>query len=433
MRVNDSDKRVGTNALLQFVANMTPAGAGFVSALLMARGLGAQGVGRFAIAQGVVAAVATFLTFESWQAALKFATKAREDGDQQRVRAVLFVTLIADCTIGLLGALVVGVGVAIAAAIGWADEESRRIAIVCAAALLFRVTGFPTAVLRMEDRFKYLALSRALGAGVRVVLVLVCFAMNAGVIWFAAAWTLGEVVFGATALISSLACVDGGARAVLRPPSGATLKNLRGEFVRFLLTSNIASTLRFLSKETDVLIVGALLGTEAAGVARLSRDLGRLPGLAGDPLQAAVFPEMAAAVNRRDRSRVSALVVKSGALSATLGLLVVTGMGAVISVSGGAALGTGFEDAGRIVMAYAASSLVFLAGVALLPAIVLMRGPQVLVRVYWMGLVVYVITLPLCLMCIGVAGAPVAQLVFQLAWFAMMGAAVRQDLQTLNG
>lgn len=106
---------------------------------------------------------------------------------------------------------------------------------------------------------------------------------------------------------------------LVRRPSALSQELISG--LGFLLSLNLAGSLRMATKEGDVLAVGAAIGPEAAGAYKLGRNLSVLPLLVTDSFYYLVFPKLSALFACGQLAKARKLVRQASLLGAVVGVV----------------------------------------------------------------------------------------------------------------
>ncbi len=281
-------------------AGVLGAANGFVSViaivqgLLIARWLGAELYGVFALTIGYPALVHAVLHARAGEATVKYLGEFIERGDTSRARALTLLSNVVDFAAGA-ATLVIVAGTA-----WWAEgriihtEGMAISAILYAGALVPRsLYGSSHAILSTLGRFSLLAGVDMLAAIIRAGIVLGLVAGGFGVQGAIIGSATGIAFHGMLAVLVSYPVATkalGGSWFAAR--LGA-LQGRRREIFSFIFFLDLGGLLGVFSKQADVLFVGSLTGAADAGLYRLAKVVAGGGGYLVGPLQSVAYPRFA--------------------------------------------------------------------------------------------------------------------------------------------
>ncbi|WP_343517612.1 oligosaccharide flippase family protein [Sphingomonas sp.] len=396
--------------------NATAVAIGMVTLALMAQMLGPALLGLLAMVEAYGRFVDQVVRLETWQAVIRYGSEALEAGDERR-----FVELVGfGVALDIVGALAAG-AIALFAVplvgdwIGW-GAEARAMASFYVIAVAFGISSTPTGILRLFDRF-------ALIAWIDPALALLRLAAVALV------WALGGSVWDLLAIMIAVPCLQRVSLAFAawrelrrrgyrcRPRFDALVDARRfPEIWPFILSANGAVLVRKSTQELDILAVGAVAGPIGAGIYQLVRKFTLTAMKAGAMLQQVVFPDLARLWARRELESFVAAIRQVELLTFSVAIAFV----ASAVFAGDTAIrliaGPEFEDAAVPLIVQSVAALLFLAGSALRPALMTMGlQPKVFAIAIAAGLAFFA-ALYIATPALGVSGAGVAHIVFNLVW-----------------
>jgi O-antigen/teichoic acid export membrane protein len=257
-----------------------------VQGIVVARILGPASYGIVGLVIAVPALVFTFLDARSADAGFRYLGEFAAADDHHRARAFAKLGLTLDLGVGAVSFLIVVLAAPWAAMHVVRDPSVAGLIVVAAAGSWLRVPVFTSeAVLATLGRYRLVGGIRAGGAIARAILLVVVAVAGmgvVGVVWASAIGFAGEGLAAAVITGAAVRRSWGGGLA------SADLGSLRGrgrEIARFLVWSDVGSTLGLAAKQLDVVLVGALGGQAAAGFYRLATSIGALFSAAVQPLQ----------------------------------------------------------------------------------------------------------------------------------------------------
>lgn len=300
--------------------------------------------------------------------------------------------------------------------------------------IAFNLAPTPTAILRLFDRFKWMAAQRAGAAALKLICVGIAFLAGAGLWTFLLIW-MSMYILGYLSLLGLgwYELKRQGYRRIMSARVRGISRMYPGVW-KFVGTTNLSSSIRLGAEQFDILIVGATLGTAAAGIYKIAKKLGDIPGQLGQPIQQTAYPDMAKLWAEGNFNRFRSYILRIGAISGMGGLAIwlcfVIAGGWILNF----AVGAEYESAYGLMVVYMLGNVIYLFGVAFRPAILSMHHPERILYIYIGGHVVFFVTLFVLLDKIGVMGASIAQLTFHACWFICMSFSIASFLrQAMRG
>jgi O-antigen/teichoic acid export membrane protein len=291
---NDSNvlKRVLANAGTLLGGRSVNAVVGLAYIALTARGLGKELMGVLVLINAFSQFLGEVAKFQSWQTLLQYGASALLQNDRPRFQQVLRFTLLLDT----LGAAI-GVALGVAGALlfghllGWPAELSPAAACY---ALSIAVMDSATSVglLRLFDRFRFLAAEQAVSSAVRLVGCALCFSLHAPIEAYLAAWAAGTIV--AFVYVNGVALWDLNRRQLLKDFTvrGPLSEGLPGIW-RFAWATNFSGTIDTAFSQVITLVVGSVLGPAQAAMWRVGRQVADGMAKPAKLLVPALYPELA--------------------------------------------------------------------------------------------------------------------------------------------
>jgi O-antigen/teichoic acid export membrane protein len=331
---------------------------GMVQGALTARTLGVTGYGLLVTALTVVSVVNLFISFRVADFTVKYLTETLEDGDRIQAGSVVKLSYYVEGGSALLGFAILAASAPWLA--GWFLEDEGGAAILRVAALSLLanlLTETSTGVVRAFKRFALLSRFVLLQSGLLVLAVAIAYLAKAslgGFLWATVLAALVQTLVFQRAVLRVL--VDELGPDWWRPPALALRR--RRSALRFLVSTNLGSTLSLVSKNTDVLWLSVLRTPTEVAYYKLALSLANLVGFPIGALSQTFYPQIVSLVKARNLVQLRALLRHGTAVA--LGWLAVGSLGclALSYVAIPALYGAGFLPA-------IPAMVVILAGVAL--------------------------------------------------------------------
>ena len=258
-----------------------------------ARALGPFDYGVLALALSFVRAVEHIVTFQSWQALIRYGAPLTGPEHRDDLRVLLKFGLALDVGGALIAAaLAAGITLVAGPLLGWSDRVQATV-LVCCMMLPFNLNGMATAVLRLFGRYRLAAYGPAMGSFARMLACSVGLATGLDVVGFAIVWTVTQSL-GALLLLGQAFRVlrANGVTGVLAAPLQGVGKRFEGLW-GFAWSTNLSLAIRSSANQLDVLVVGALAGPAAAGLFHIVKRAAKVAEQATAHIQTVLYPDVA--------------------------------------------------------------------------------------------------------------------------------------------
>lgn len=259
---------------------------------LTARGLDPVRMGLLYLITTFAQFLGEVVKFQSWQTVLQYGTEPLLKQDRQTFQQVVRLSLFLDLSSGLVGVTLGVIGaLAFGSLLGWSKDMAPAAALY-ALTIVVMTSATSVGLLRLFDRFRYLAGEQAVSSMVRLIGSAIAFWQQAPFWAYLLAWAAGPLAaflyVGVVAWreLSQRGLTDG---FRLVGPLG---KDLPGVW-KFAWATNFSSSLDVAFTHVITLSVGALLGPAQAGLWRIGRQVA--DGLAKPArlVIPALYPELA--------------------------------------------------------------------------------------------------------------------------------------------
>ena len=401
-----------------FSANVLVAMIGLGTMAVMARALGPAGLGAIVLAEAFVRLVDQIVRLEPWQAVIRYGAHALEnDKDEEFRRLVKFSTLF-DILGGCLSAIVAIAACYLLASWSGFDEEQKKLTVIYSLTLFFALSATPTGLLRLFDLFDLAAKLSVTLALCRLTLSVGAWLMG-GDIWtfivILSVYTIGEKI--APLALAWRELRRRGHLGVWKTPLTGILKENPG-ILRFIINTNLSALARSSTQGFDTLIVGAVLGTSAAGFYQLARRVGLAAQRICRPIQQAIYPDLAKIWARGERLRFRQVVLRVNAsltmFSSIVILVAAYFMGPIVEI----AFGEAFNPVAPLINIQLFAVALVLSGNTLGPALMSMGADKALLTVSIIATAAFFAAIVPLLEHFGAAGAVLAQVMFNLILLA---------------
>ncbi|TIN11636.1 hypothetical protein [Mesorhizobium sp.] len=247
--------------------------AGLAALAVTARALDPDQLGTIVMAQAYAAVVGRVFGFSSWQIMVRHGRPPISQHDRVELGRLVGYCVRLDA-LGALSSVVVSlVGVSVFFVFDIVDVFSAPIFVIFCLTLAGKISGWAVGLLRLHERFAAVAAQGVSVQFIRVAMLSVAWALNAGLYWFVAIWAVTLFVTPLTSVFLALRiCRSSNVPLSFSRP---TTIDFAEAFKLFLHTNyHVALTSM---RDLDVFILGTLMTPAASGLHRVARDIGLKP------------------------------------------------------------------------------------------------------------------------------------------------------------
>ena len=286
-------RRRVTNIGHMLSGNAASALFALISLSMAMRALGPHDAGLLALVISYVRLIERITRFESWQPLIKYAAAIDGPDSAKDLRQLYGFGLRLDifaCLVATLSAVVLALA---GNALFGLTSQSVTLILIYSVALLFNLTGMPTAVLRMAGRFKTIAYAQASGNLLRIGVCYYGLVNHMPLEFFAGAWA-GCQVF-TVAVLLFLAVMELHSQRVgntLTVSCRGVTKRFPG-IMGFAWSSNLSMTIRSSANDFDVLVVGYFADPASAALYYFAKRFAKAIQQFNAQVQAVLYPDIA--------------------------------------------------------------------------------------------------------------------------------------------
>ena len=400
-----------------------------IALALTARVLGPEQFGILVLIQAYVRTLQRLLTFQSWQAIIRFGSGALERRGAGEFQSLIKFGLLLDVATALSACVVGLLGLQVAARwFDWSSETVTMASVLCLA-LPFSLGDTPTAILRLFDRFNLLAYRQVATSAVRFVLALSGFLAGAGLWFFILAAIVVRILEPMLGLVAAWRELRRqGFAGVLRAPLKGLMQRFPGIW-GFAWSTNITSSIRMSTQEVDTLLVGGLVDATAAGLYHVAKRMVRVALQLAVNVQQAVYPDVAKLWAKGATRQFGTIVQRTNFLMGAMGccalLMVIVGAQQIIIWT----VGADFRDASPLLILQMLAGTIMLFGIALQPALMSMGLQRRVLQITLGATALFHVLLLTSVPWSGPLGASLAHVAFSAVWVTAMLLAMQDGLK----
>lgn len=423
-------KKVLGNAGQLLSGRVVNAVVGLAYIALTARSLGKEAMGVVVLINAFAQFLGEVAHFQSWQTLITYGTTPAIENDRPKFHQVLRLSLLLDLISGVLGT---ALGVA-GAWLFWrelqwpADMRIHGALYALSIGVMTSATG--VGLLRLFDRFRFLAGQQAVSSFVRMIGCAICAVTNAPIQWFLLAWAAGT--FASFFYIAAIAIWDLNKRGLLQgfTLAGPTSQGLPGVW-RFAMATNFSSTVDVGFTHVLTLVVGALLGPVQAAYWRIGKQVADGMAKPARLMVPAMYPELAKMRTAGGQQAMTKLAAQIGLIGgAAAGVLLLVSLVAgrpILEI----VMGKAYGAAAGVMNWQVAAAAIGVMTLPLEPMLVSMRAAGAALAVRLVVVVAYLAALVPLINAFGLTGAGAALVASALAMAAGMYFMARHRLARL--
>ena len=423
---DDVFRRLFLNSGKLLSARTISAVIGLVVTALTARALGPEKYGVLALVMVYVSTISTLVTFNAWQAIIKFGAEAQQTNDQAGLQQLIKFGFALDIASGIIGAiLAVALSGLVINVLGWA-ESIQELLIVYSLLILFSLGGTPTGVLRLFDRFDLLSYSTVIAALIKLAGVSWCLLTAQDLFGFVLVYLLTGIAAQLYLIAASLWVIK--VNGLIFFPL-APVRGFRRKFpgiVDFVWTTNLHSSVRMLSRQVDELLIAALTTPTALGLYKIAKQFSQVLVMLTDPLYQSIYPELSRQWAANNISGFRSLIKRSTFLVTGVALVgwltfIVFGQQIILRT-----VGPTYHDSYWLAVWYMLAMVIAIVTFSFQPTMLALGLPKESFKIQVITTIVYLLLLvPLVGWWFGIVGAAFGYIIFYIVWSALMYRSIR--------
>lgn len=270
--------------------------------------MGAGEYGILVIGQTYMQLIDLLVNFQSWQGVIKYGSKSIVEEDDSELAAIIKSAFCVDAVSALAGA---ALSLSLVNAVGSLMGYDPSIILVCvlfSLEIVFHIEGTPVGILRLFDKFNYVAIHAVILAFVKLAACAISlFWFGGGIVTVALAYIATDIVKYISLFVVALLVLQKklGVRTVI----SSNLRKLPRGFISFTVWTNLAEACDAPIQYFDIFFL-SLLSTEVVGVFKFFKQILSVTGLLSRPVQQAIMPQLSELIAKGDGVGAYRAVVK---------------------------------------------------------------------------------------------------------------------------
>lgn len=408
---------------------LTGKGVGAVLSLfylaIVTRTLGPTGFGLFSLILSAAQTIGIIISFETWQIIVRYGQDYIPSGDHEKFGRLFFFCIALDLCGAFVGSLIAMAGAFLLGPELGLTKDMAVQAALFSMVMLLTIRSTPTGILRLFDRFDAGAFAETMVPVGRMIGALAVWLTGPSVSGFLMAWAGAELLCAVAYWYLALKTI----REKTGRLSGRrflTARHDQPEILRYLVATNISTSVSGATRQVAVLLVGGFVGPASAGLYRLANQLSAsLTKIAG-LLSKSIFAELAKVRANADAESLRALFSRASLLAIITGILI-----AIIVVFIGKPLllllaGPEYAAAYPLLVLLGIAAAIDLIGVTYEPLLMATGRMDWSVKIRLFNAVLLVLLLTILLPRFGTIGAAIATLAVAVVGLLLMGRAAKR-------
>lgn len=319
---DDVFNRLLKNGSLLLGSSSIVAVISLVQGIIIARILGAASYGLLAMVFAYVNIVNGFIDFRAWEACTKYISEFWAKGEKEKSLATLTLCYLIDLVSGVIAFIIIVISAKLAASLFFQRPELSGLMMLYGCSLLFlTVNSTSSALLRVFDKYLMLSLYDIFKAIITLSLILLFLSFGLGLRGIVLGYVLSALIGG---LVKTVMAINVISKTMWHNRKKAiNLSILKGRFreiVKFLIHTNVGSSLVLATRNIDVMILGYFRAPAEVGYFKLAKSfVSYLPRLS-DPFYIAVFPELSKLWAKEQRKEIIQLFKKATVMIASIAI-----------------------------------------------------------------------------------------------------------------
>jgi O-antigen/teichoic acid export membrane protein len=408
--------------------NLAASALNFVSFVLAARALGPQLFGTLALVRSYVACANYLFNFQSWQVVVKYGADTIAGKEPGAFESLVKFGLIVDAAAAIGGALAAAAGtVLLGEWLGW-DDSTRRLAQLYSISIAFNVRGAPTAVMWLCERSRMFGVINATTAGLVLAGVLAAATFSPNLESFLLCWLGGEI-------LGSLLLMGGAAQALRATGRGGWVRARAFDALhrfsgiwRFLIITNVQSSVKQAVTEGDVLVVGGVLGSSAAGGFKVAKQFASVAGKLLGPMDQVMYLQLARLAAQGELGAFRRLIWRAGLIGAAIPMLLCIAFSVASPAIVVYTVGSAYRDIELVILLYLLAVVLMHAASPLQRSLLALGRPELWLTISLASGLIYLILIVPLVWRQGLTGAPLAFGIYQALYAVGLLVAVRHLL-----
>lgn len=421
IKSKSSLKNVLSNSLVILSGNIGSNLFGVFSIAIFTNSMGAEIFGYYVLFLTYVDIIYKIFNFQTWQSFIKYATDFRIKNENYNVIMLLKYSFLIDFFSLGIAFVIAFISVGIFLKTFNIPAEYTSILCIMTFSILTKVFEISSGIFRLFDEFKVQSRILVCAAVFKLLLFYSISLFSPSFENFIYATLLSQLFDVSLKLKYSVGILKSNNITILsiikEKVNIDLIKKLK--IFSFIVYNNFDVSVRMVSRQLDIVVLGKLYGAEVVGVYRIAKEIANVIARLTDPIYQAIYPELAKLLASAKKKEAKEMAKKISLYAGLCGIVFYI-VFAILGVWGIELIfGEGFSHAYDVTMVYLLAVFIALISLPIVP--LLHSGGharEAFFNQLWSTLGYLIVIYPLSLMYSSV-GAAIAYICFYLIWFSM--------------
>jgi len=424
LKTQSSLNKVLKNAGILLSGNMAANILGLLSLAIFTNSQGAVIFGYYVLFLTFIEIIDRIFNFQTWQAFIKFATDFQVKNEEHKVMMLLKYSFLVDLISLMVATLVALVLSFYAIEFFEIPQELYHLLLLMTLTILFRSAEISTGVFRLFDEFKIQAKITVYAAAFKLILygliaskvsITPSFEAFVYATVFSQFITMMMKFVYAKKILNKneIKLID----IIKEKINIPLMKELK--IFPFIIYKNFSVSIRSISRQLDVVILGKLYGAEIVGIYKIAKEVANLIGKLTDPIYQAIYPEFAKLIANARKVEAYKMAINisiySGLSALVFYILFIIFGKWGISI----AFGQDFIGVYKITLIYYIAILIAILSLPLVPLMDSSGLVKYTFRNQLYATLIYIIIIYPLISEYGAIGAGIAYIIYYLSWSLM--------------
>lgn len=318
---NDFWNKLIKNVMTVLIGNGGSSIINLIVTIIMTRFLGNTIYGKFLIALQYMNLLDGIVNFQSWAGVIKYGSEAIVEKREDKLIAVFKSGFIIDFTTAILGTIVALIILPLVTRIMKWDEILTLLAVIFSIEILFHVEGTSIGILRLYDKFNYIAKQSIISAIIKLLLIGTYFIVGGKSI------VIVTILYVITDIIKHLMLVVM-AIYILKKQIGlkkiikSSIKILDKNFFKYTIWNNISYTVDVPVKYFDVFII-SFISVDMVTIYKVFKQIIQVFSMLVNPISQAILPQFSELIAMKKTKEALEKVLKLRNVILIVGVIVI--------------------------------------------------------------------------------------------------------------
>jgi O-antigen/teichoic acid export membrane protein len=408
---NKDIKYLFKNSSILFSGNVISTLLNLAILSIAAKKLGAGNFGQFVLAQSYVLVLIQLFSMQSWQVLIKFGTSLKNDVVAFRRFSIRLLSV--DFGLAVLSIIVSLFLKGYFIKLFNVSDEINMVINIYTIFILFSITGTAIGILRVFDKYKILSIYPIFMGGLKLLLLLI-FINNLTLTNFTYIWVISESLINIILIFISYIILIKGKTSNIDKDTTSNNELTTKQVITFAFSTSLNATIRNVTKQLDIIIVGFILGNINAGYYKIIKQFAAIFGKVSDPLYSVIFPQLTRLWNNKQYAQMKQLIVKSIFIMSIIGITLIVIMVILVEYIIVFSVGSEYLVIKNSLLIYLLANLIAIIFLALQPTILAIGKPNISLYSMIFSSIIYLLILFYGLPIMGLVGTGIAYILFYL-------------------